>query len=111
MPTLIENESGRIGTEFFECACYSSEHTLKFTFDIENYDEEKTPTIYTTIFLNQYRNIFKRIWVAIRYVFGYRCKYGDWDCWLLRSEDVDRLIGMLNEYKAVEEENKNVKQL
>jgi hypothetical protein len=79
-------------TEFFECACYSDEHTLKFSYDPE--DNE----LYTTVFLNQYRNVFKRVWVALKYVFGYRCKYGDWDCFIMRPEDGERLAAMLDRF-------------
>lgn len=74
--------------EYFDCKCLSSEHTLRFVYDPE--DNE----LYTEVFLSQYRNIFMRIWVAFRYVFGYRCKYGHWDCWLLKAEDCQRLINL-----------------
>ncbi len=80
-------------TEFFECKCYSDEHTLKFI-----YDEERNE-IYTSIFLNQYRNIFKRINVAIKYIFGYKCKYGHWDVWILINDDSKRLIELLKKIK------------
>jgi len=82
-------------THYFECQCYSDEHTLKFLID----EEEKD--LYVSIFLNQYRNIFKRIWVAIKYVFGYKCKYGHWDTWMLREEDFKRLQQLLKEYEHI----------
>lgn len=83
-------------SEFFECICFSDEHTLRFLFD------EKDNTLYTTIFLHQYRNIIKRIWIAIKYTFGYRCKYGHWDCWELKKEDISRLIKTLKQVKVNE---------
>lgn len=84
-----------IKTVFLECACYSDEHTLKFTLDID----PECVDFYTSVFLNQTNNFFKRIWVALKYVFGYKCKYGHWDCFLLRKEDTTKLIEMLQEYK------------
>ena len=78
---------------YFECQCYSDEHTLKFTLD-----DEDEPYLVTSIFLNQYRSIFKRVWVAIKYIFGYTCKYGHWDCWELRPEDSKRLMALLEEH-------------
>jgi len=78
---------------FFECQCTSSEHTLKFIYDEE--DKE----LYTTIYLCQYRNIFKRILVALKYVLGYRCKYGDFDCFLFKSSDVMCLKNLLKKIK------------
>lgn len=77
-------------TEFFECACYSDEHTLKFSYDP---DENE---LFASVYLNQYRHFWKRIWVAVKYVFGYRSKYGHWDCFLLRPEDADRLKALLD---------------
>jgi hypothetical protein len=77
-------------TEFFECACFSDEHTLKFSYDP---DENE---LYTSVYLNQYRSIWKRIWVAIRYVCGYRTKYGHWDCFILRAEDAIRLRSLVD---------------
>jgi len=80
------------GSYFFECGCGSDEHTLRFTLD--NEDQE----IYTSIFLNNYNNIFKRIFIAIKYIFGYKCKYGHWDCWIMKKDDAQKLLEMLNNY-------------
>jgi len=80
------------GSYFFECECGSDEHTLRFTLD------KKDKEIYTSIFLNNYDNIFKRIFRAIKYIFGYKCKYGHWDCWIMRENDVQKLLDMLNDY-------------
>jgi hypothetical protein len=77
-------------TEFFECACFSDEHTLKFSYDP---DENE---LYTSVYLNQYRSVWKRIWVAVRYVCGYRTKYGHWDCFILRPEDAIRLRSLVD---------------
>ena len=76
-------------TQFFECMCHSDEHTLKFVYDPD--DNE----LYTTVFLNETR-LWHRIWNAIKYIFGYKCKYGHWNCWLLQPEDIDRLKTLLN---------------
>ena len=78
-------------TDYFECQCMGDEHLLKFVSDEED--------IWISIFLNQYRNIFKRIWIAIKYVFGYRCKYGHWDTWMLRPEDLPRLKKLICDFE------------
>jgi len=72
-------------SEYFECECLGDEHTLRFIYDEQDND------LYATIFLNQYRSIWKRLWVAIKYAFGYKCKYGHWDIWTLKREDCKRL--------------------
>lgn len=79
--------------QFFDCECHSPEHTLRFAWD----DEDNQ--IYTEVYLSQYRNFFKRLWVALKYVFGYRCKYGHWDCFLMQSKDAERLRALLDKLK------------
>ena len=78
---------------YFECACHSPEHRLVFSIDAEDKHKE----VYASMFINQYHNIFMRTWIAIKYIFGYKCKYGHFDCWMLKSEDVPRLRDMCDE--------------
>lgn len=80
------------GTHYFDCHCGSAEHTLRFVMNKE--DNE----LYTEIYLNQWRQPWKRIWVAIKYIFGFKCRYGHWDCWTLDPEEVKRLRDMCNEF-------------
>ena len=79
---------------YFECICKSDEHLLKFQFD----KDPKDPSLYTTIHLQQWRNPLKRVWTAIKYVFGFKSKYGQWDCWEIEPGDAIRLITLCQEY-------------
>lgn len=79
--------------EYFECTCLSPEHTLRFWYDSEENE------LSTEIYLDQYHNIFKRILIAIKYIFGYKSKYGDWDCWILKNEDCERLRKLLDQVR------------
>ena len=81
------------GTEWFDCKCGMAEHSLRFVLD------ESENEIYTEVYLRQWRNIFKRIWIAVEYIFGLRHQYGHFDCFLLDSKDAARLIGMLEKIK------------
>lgn len=76
--------------KYFECACYSPEHTLRFLVSDEN--------LYAYVFLNP-DPLHRRIWNAVKYVFGYQCAYGHFDEFILRPADADRLITLLNKYK------------
>ena len=62
--------------------------------------------LWIEIQLIQYRNIFQRVWIALKYIFGYQCRYGHWDCFLLKPEDCSRLKELLN--KVIENENKKI---
>lgn len=74
-----------VNNHFVICSCLSSEHTLRFMYDKE--DKE----IYTEVYLNQHNNVFKRIIIAIKYIFGYTSKYGHFDCTLMSAEEAKKL--------------------
>lgn len=76
--------------EYFECQCYSDEHTVKFSLD------EEDGTIYASIFLNDWMPWYKRLWVGIKYIFGYKSKYGHWDNFEMRPEDYDRFTILID---------------
>lgn len=82
------------GSYHFECICDASEHLLRFVLDNDEH------TIYTSMFMNQYRPWYRRIGTAFKYIFGAKCRYGHWDCWTLQKEDVGRLKGMIADYEA-----------
>jgi len=80
------------GTEFFECDCGADEHTLRFTLDLPERE------IYISMFLQADYRWYKRTWIAIKYIFGYKCKYGHWDNWTIHKGDAKRLRDMLNKF-------------
>jgi hypothetical protein len=84
--------------QWFDCACAWPEHTLRFVYDPDEGD------LWTEVHLT-HDVWWKRLWTAVRHVFGYKCKYGCYDCWLMKDEDVDRLIDLLQRKK---ERMKNV---
>lgn len=81
------------GTHYLECACDSDEHTLRFTLDKDDGE------IFTSVYLNQWLPWYKRVWRALRYVFGYRCKYGHWDCTIINREGARKLRAILDEFE------------
>jgi len=84
--------------EYFECTCDSDEHRL--VFQIDDTEDDWPPEVWAGAFLHTYKGFFKRIWVAIKYVFGYKCKYGHFDCFTLKPEDAPRFKQMLEQYTA-----------
>lgn len=75
---------------YFECACYSPEHMLRFTLA----DDE----LYAYVFLRP-EPLLARLWKAVKYIFGYQCRYGHFDEFVLRPEDAERLSYLLEKYK------------
>lgn len=85
--------------EYFECACFSPQHRAVFQLDTgEEHKFAYEPELYMEAYLRSYYNIFKRVWVALKYVFGGKTKYGHFDCFLLKYEDAERLKELLNQY-------------
>lgn len=85
-----------IKTEYLDCACNSSDHTLRFITHDEYKGDE--PAMYTEVQLRQYHRWYARLWAAIKYVFGYECRYGHWDCFLFEKATAVRLRDLLNTY-------------
>ena len=85
------------GSYFFECGCHSNEDILKF--DLckgEDYKE-----IYLSIFLDN-GPWWTRLWLGLKYIFGYKCKYGHFNCWTMNEEDAQRLKKMVEDFEALE---------
>lgn len=80
--------------EYFECQCSSLEHTLRFWFD----DDESFPCVYASVFLDE-APWHRRLWMGLKYIFGYKSRYGHFGEFMLRPEDADRLIAVLEKLK------------
>ena len=94
-----------------ECDCHSSDHILRFVYvpRYELYGGVEEPELYTEVQLHQCHNIFKRIWLAIKYIFGYKCRYGLWDCVLINEEEAAKLLLILTSYINDCEDTKEIK--
>lgn len=64
------------------CKCSSTEHTLIF----ESIDGD----VYVNMFLSELP-LFKRIKLAIKYIFGYKCKYGHYEEIILDKSNIKEL--------------------
>ena len=70
--------------ELLLCQCESPEHQIIFI----AFDDE--PEVYMEIHLAPLP-FWERLIRGIKYIFGYRCKYGDFDEVILRSSDKEKL--------------------
>lgn len=71
------------------CECFSSEHQFHFIHDPED------DTVYLETHLVQYNNFFKRLWIGLKYAFGYKCRYGNFDCTIVPKEEKKKLVEFL----------------
>ena len=85
--------------EYIECACGVNEHRLVFVYDLE----DKDFPVYITNFLNLHLPWYRRIFVAAKYVLGFRGEAGHFDYTLLSPETVEKLHEFLTRVKDRDE--------
>ena len=72
--------------EVFFCACEKSEHQLV----VRWFDDEKPSVVYCEVHLAELPPL-KRLWLGIKYIFGYKSKYGHFQEFIFKNEDAYRL--------------------
>lgn len=83
--------------EYFECQCYSEEHRLVFSLDNEG---DYEPYLVCSSFLSDFPAFWARLWLAIKYALGYKSKYGHFDCFMMRPEDISRFKELVAKYEV-----------
>lgn len=74
-------------TQIFVCDCHSREHQIVFEYDFDD------NLVYCHIHLINY-SFFKRLKNGLRYIFGYKCRYGHWDEFVWQVEHAEKLKEM-----------------
>jgi hypothetical protein len=70
--------------ELIICACHNTEHQMIIG-SVSGWDE-----IFVSFHLKKLP-FLKRLVHGIKYIFGYKCRYGDFDEMLIRPEDAGKL--------------------
>lgn len=78
--------------EIVICKCESVEHQIIFSYFPEDEDER---VVYMSVHLSPMYGFFKRIWVALKYIFGYRSMYGHFDDIIIGQKDSHKLVKIL----------------
>lgn len=74
------------------CECHSLEHQVIFWYD------EEDSELYCEPHLTTHRNFFKRLWRGLKYTFGYKSRFGDFDSTIFKKEDLKKLRAYLDEH-------------
>ncbi len=83
---------------YFECDCNSCDHVLRMISDNEWPDECYIETHLKNL------SFFKRLCLAVKYVFGFQSKYGHWEEYIWNKEKVIQMKNFCEEFLK---ENKN----
>jgi hypothetical protein len=78
---------------YFECECSHGDHLIRYMW------EEGEDELWTEIRMNPYHSFFSRIWLAIKYIFGYNCVNGHFDCTMLSKQEAGKLVDLLVRYQ------------
>ena len=77
--------------QVIDCACHSDEHILLFSKN----DEEDYKCVYLSYHLqNDYW--YKRIWKGIKYIFGFKSKYGNFGEVIIDKSNIDKFEEIVN---------------
>ena len=86
----------KLKTYLLLCDCGICEHQL-----ILQYDKNAEPLdkfLYVEVHLTHWENFFRRIGAAIKYIFNYKSRYGEFDEILVHPEEAKLLVRYLNEF-------------
>lgn len=94
--------------DYFECKCTDDEHRLVFTLADWNLDDDGKATtnyqhdveLYLSVFLSP-GSFWQRLSNGIKYILGYKSRYGHFGNWSLDQKDTDRLVMLLQKFKSI----------
>lgn len=71
------------------CDCNSTEHQIVIRHDVEENE------VYMQVYLHKW-SFWRRLIVAVKYLFGYHCRYGHWDTFTFKKEHAIKLRQIVN---------------
>jgi hypothetical protein len=78
------------------CECHSTDHQILLMYSEDEHPTGTTyPVCYAHIHLNK-RPFWQRVKYSIKYIFGYKCRFGAFDEFLFNPEDADKLEKLVN---------------
>jgi hypothetical protein len=89
---------------YIECVCHSPEHTIHLM-RVENpYDSNPDDEFYMGVYLEN-GHWYERVWKALKYIFGHRCIYGQFDEFIIDREGADKMIKFLSQKPLTNQES------
>ncbi|MCK9445964.1 hypothetical protein M0Q50_03630 [bacterium] len=89
----------KIKPEIVICDCCSTDHQIVI---LKDKDETLGNIAYLHIHLTTHRNFFKRLLIGLKYAFGYKCIYGNFDEFIVTKDNIEQFDELV---KFVKNEN------
>ena len=80
--------------EIFICECHSTDHQMIILYS----EDDGYPMVYSHVHLNK-RPFWERFNYGIKYIFGYKSRYGAFDEFIFNPDDAARLQEVVNYLK------------
>ena len=87
--------------KYIDCNCCSIDHLMRMTY-FTDVTANEPDLVYVEVSLVKLP-WWKRIWYAIRYVFGYQSKYGAFDEFIWTREETTQVRDFCNKYLELTE--------
>lgn len=88
---------------FLSCECTSPEHTVIVSVFDWNHEMPYKPDFYIDVQVTQFRQFHKRVWAALKYIFGAELT---WDNVIVQKEDIPKLQAAIDHYNKLLKNNK-----
>ena len=100
---MTEYSCNERATECLACVCTSPAHIVTVELDMSGREDHEDPEISLAIQLSPYLPWYKRVYQAVRYVFGVKDAMwsGHWDVCILDKRSVEKLTSMLTAWTIV----------
>lgn len=94
---------------YVECQCSCSDHVIRFVYSQTIAEPLYEPDLFLEVQLSQFNNVFRRIWIAVKYICGVKNNCGNWGETLIGIEQADQIIKLMEKYKKETEEYNKLK--
>jgi hypothetical protein len=85
---------------YIECECTSLQHVVRMDLYLDPYDTTETPELFLTMHLSPLP-FYKRLVNGIKYIFGYRSVFGDFDETIVSPESVTQIKNLCEKYEEL----------
>lgn len=98
---VSKNYDSGMRHHYVPCECHSMDHTFAFVYFVdksEKIDPKWSDELYLEVQMISYKRWYRRLWAAIKYVFGYTSGYGHWDSATISPVEAGRIVELLNKF-------------
>ncbi len=95
--SLINRDYG-MRHEYYECICDSEEHALRITYFVDEWNNIDEDEVYFSVHMEAPGGVWSRLKTAVKYLFGYDCKYGHFECTTIKRQDAVRFRDLMDRY-------------